>query len=221
MYICKNCGQTYAEHTNFCSVCGSNAIELQNYAQPEEQNFFNTPTSLSGDGSSPYSAPAYSEPTYSSPAYSEPAYSSPAYSEPTYSSPAYSEPAYSSPAYSEPVYSKPYTAPSPSKAPAIVGMICSIIALCFGLYLIGFSITSAAIYEDYSYSYSYYNYRAVADAAAFCLGFISVFQIPLTVVGLIMSFKAKALKAMGIVGIITGFLSVLLWFISCIVVMSM
>ena len=48
MYICKNCGQTYADPVRFCGKCGSNLIEAQGYTpQPEYNPYNNQPQGYS------------------------------------------------------------------------------------------------------------------------------------------------------------------------------
>lgn len=62
MYICKNCGQTFATQTRFCSACGSAAVEEQvaNYTpQPEPTVYAPAPEPVAY-ASAPVAAPGKS-----------------------------------------------------------------------------------------------------------------------------------------------------------------
>ena len=91
------------------------------------------------------------------------------------------------------------SAPAPAsenKAPAIVGMSCGVSAVLLAFYML---ITCADLVDGYYYS--------SAEAFGLFFGF-SFFIVPLTIVGLIMSFKAgNALKGMSLAGKITSFVS--------------
>ena len=45
MYICRNCGQRFAQHTNFCNTCGSSAVEPENAPTPSYSYYSPAPTS--------------------------------------------------------------------------------------------------------------------------------------------------------------------------------
>lgn len=51
MYICKNCGASYAEHVAFCAQCGSNLMMFQQDTPPAYNAY---------DTAAPTTAPTYS-----------------------------------------------------------------------------------------------------------------------------------------------------------------
>ena len=51
MYICKNCGTSYAEHVAFCAQCGSNLMMFQQDPQPAYNAY---------DAAAPAPTPTYS-----------------------------------------------------------------------------------------------------------------------------------------------------------------
>ncbi len=165
MYICSKCGQTYDAHCNFCSLCGSDSIVLQEEPKAEVQpevSAFHAPES--------FEAPATPvAPTYEAPA------------APTYEAPAYSAPAYEGKVLDNYV---------PSNGPAIVGFIMGIIALIFALYAFIFATEA-----------SYFEFDEAIAAFVVC----SIFQTPAFIVGVVQSFRARALKALALVGKITSF----------------
>ena len=121
--------------------------------------------------------------------------------------PTYSAPAYTTNPYSAPMYSAPYGAPAaPSKAPAIIGMIFGLTAILFAISTISNSIT-------------FLDYGDEEEALIF-LFIMSIFQLPSIIVGAVQSFKARALRGMGVVGAITSLISAALWFITFIMILS-
>lgn len=105
---------------------------------------------------------------------------------------AYSNP---TPTYS---YAQPATAGG-SKAPAIIGMIFGIVAVFLGFYQM---IVSMALASS----------RYTADEGMAFFWIMSIFVLPLTVVGLVMSFKdCGSLRGMSIAGRITSFITAGMW----------
>lgn len=47
MYICRNCGQRFAEYTNFCATCGSSMVEPENAQEPIYSYYPPTPAPTS------------------------------------------------------------------------------------------------------------------------------------------------------------------------------
>lgn len=107
-------------------------------------------------------------------------------------------------AYANPAPSYNYAAPvGGSKVPSIIGMIFGITAIFFAFYQLIFTGVIASEFGD----------------DAFVPFFVfSVFVLPFSIVGLIMSFKGgNTLRGMSITGKITSFISLGIWFLSLIV----
>ena len=126
--------------------------------------------------------------------------------------------------YGNPTPAYTYAAPTPapataSKAPAIIGMIFGIITLIFSFICIGVSAEALDLADRVYYFYGP-SKSAIREAAYASLGILSVFTIPSLIVGLVMSFKQSAIKAMSIVGKVTSFVGLGLYVIAFIMVMS-
>ena len=164
MYICPNCNKQSETPANFCPRCGTTMIiapEVQVEA-PQTQ----------------YVAPQPEQPQYAEP--QQPVYAQPQYTQPQYAPQQPQQPMYNQPQYTQPVYNQPqYVAPQPSvpsKAKAIVGMALGAAGLFFAV--MGF----------------FYTLMFVAIDGAFAIGMaigFGIFSMPLSLVGLIMSSKAR------------------------------
>ena len=111
-----------------------------------------------------------------------------------------------------------YGTPTPSegsKAPAIIGMVFGFLALIISFIMIG----AASEISD-SMSYPFYGSYYDADEIMSMLFAFSIFTLPFSIIGLVMSCKAKALRGMGIAGRIINIFSLVLWGIACIIMLS-
>lgn len=121
----------------------------------------------------------------------------------------------------QPPYS-PYTAssypmtPAPAekggRGAAIVGMIFGLIAMFMSFVMVGM----AAELADNALSYYLYRATLYEEILGFIVGY-SIVMLPFSIVGLVLSCKAKALKGMAIAGRIMTILSLVLWGISCLI----
>lgn len=101
---------------------------------------------------------------------------------------------------------------SPRSAPAIIGMIFGILALLFAFGAFAMAMDALDVADNY---HNYYSSRYLSDIRYEYLNDLtglSIIIIPSIIVGLIMSFKRSAIHAMSIVGRVTSFISVGLWF---------
>ena len=168
MYICPNCNKKSENAINFCPDCGTAMISapVEVNEIPEQPQY-----------AQPF-APQYSEQQYGAP----PAPQQPIYNQyvnnsapvqPQYPQQQYNQP-YGQPTYNQPVYYQPE---APSKAKAITGMALSAAGLLFAV--MGFFDTLMSMGFDGAY------------ALGMSIGF-GIFSLPLSLVGLIMSSKARS-----------------------------
>ena len=188
MYVCPNCHRVSESPAAFCAACGTAMVEQQPqapaYTAPQQ--------------------PAYTAPQPQAPAYTAPQPQAPAYTQPpqpTYTAP--QQPAYTQPQqqyWQQPQGYQPPAAPAteaPSKGKVIVGMVMGIAGLA--LAAIGLLYTLIFTIEP-----------EMAFGFAF---FWSMFRLPLSLVGMIMSngnINAGDTSAMSSVGKKLGLIGLIL-----------
>lgn len=186
MYVCPNCHRVSESPAAFCAACGTAMVEQQ----PQPQ------------------APAYTVPQPQAPAYTQPPQpQAPVYTAPQPQAPAYTQPpqpTYTAPQPQQQYWQQPVApvtppAEAPSKGKVIAGMVMGIAGLAL-----------AAIGVLYTLIF------AAGDVGEAALGFAfiwSMFSLPLSLVGMIMSngnIAAGDTSAMSSVGKKLGLVGLIL-----------
>lgn len=161
MYVCPNCNKQSETPANFCPRCGTAMIIAPEVQVEAPQQAVPQPQ---------YVAPQPEQPQYAEP--QQPQYVQPQYTQPQY---APQQPMYNQPMYVQPQYVAPQPS-TPSKAKAIVGMALGAAGLFFAV--MGFFYTLAFVAIDGAF------------AIGMSIGF-GIFSMPLSLVGFIMSSKAR------------------------------